>query len=65
MLTHHLKNGAKKVILSSPSLNHDEIKTIVIGVNDHLLDGTETISNASCTTNNAAPMIAIMDKYLK
>jgi glyceraldehyde 3-phosphate dehydrogenase len=64
VLNHHLKNGAKKVILSAPSSNYDEIKTIVIGVNDHLLDGSETIiSNASCTTNNAAPMIAIMDKY--
>ena len=64
VLNHHLKNGAKKVILSAPSSNYDEIKTIVIGVNDHLLAGSETIiSNASCTTNNAAPMIAIMDKY--
>lgn len=59
-LAEHLKAGAKKVILSAPS-EDDSIKTIVIGVNDKLLDGTETIvSNASCTTNNAAPMLAVI-----
>jgi glyceraldehyde 3-phosphate dehydrogenase len=62
-LQHHLDNGAKQVILSVPALE-DSIKTIVIGVNDHLLDGTETIlSNASCTTNNAAPMIALIKEH--
>ncbi|MFD1614644.1 type I glyceraldehyde-3-phosphate dehydrogenase [Gelatiniphilus marinus] len=61
-LQHHLKNGAKRVILSVPPIE-DDIKTIVIGVNDTSIDGTETlISNASCTTNNAAPMIDIIDK---
>lgn len=65
-LNNHIKNGAKKVILSSPSSDINDIKTIVVGVNDSVLDGTETIiSNASCTTNNAAPMIAIMDKHFK
>lgn len=59
-LAEHLQAGAKKVILSSPSAD-ESIKTIVIGVNDQLLDGTETIiSNASCTTNNAAPMLAVI-----
>lgn len=57
----HLKAGAKKVILSAPPLE-DSIKTIVLGVNDHILDGAENIiSNASCTTNNAAPMIQIIN----
>lgn len=57
----HLKNGAKCVILSVPSIDND-IKTIVMGVNDYLIDGSETIvSNASCTTNNAAPMISIIN----
>lgn len=52
----------QKVILSAPS-EIDSIKTIVLGVNEHLLDGTETIvSNASCTTNNAAPMMHIINK---
>lgn len=57
----HLEAGAKKVILSAPPLD-DSIKTVVIGVNEKILDGSETIiSNASCTTNNAAPMIKIID----
>ncbi len=57
----HIIAGAKKVILSAPS-EVDEIKTVVLGVNDNILDGSETIiSNASCTTNNAAPMMKILD----
>ena len=53
--------GAKRVILSAPS-EVDNIKTVVLGVNEHILDGTETIiSNASCTTNNAAPMMKIIN----
>ena len=61
-LEYHLKNGAKRVILSVPPID-DTIKTIVLGTNENILDGTETIiSNASCTTNNAAPMIAIINE---
>ncbi|NNC49791.1 MAG: type I glyceraldehyde-3-phosphate dehydrogenase [Flaviramulus sp.] len=61
-LQHHIKNGAKQVILSVPPIE-DDIKTIVIGVNSDTIDGNETIiSNASCTTNNAAPMIDIINK---
>ena len=57
----HIIAGAKKVILSAPS-EVDTIKTVVLGVNEHILDGTEKIiSNASCTTNNAAPMIKVID----
>lgn len=58
----HTLAGAKKVILSAPS-EVPEIKTIVLGVNENILDGTENIvSNASCTTNNAAPMIKIINE---
>lgn len=61
-LNAHILAGAKKVILSAPS-EVDTIKTVVLGVNDSILDGTETIiSNASCTTNNAAPMIQVINK---
>ncbi|TDP00787.1 type I glyceraldehyde-3-phosphate dehydrogenase [Flavobacterium sp. 245] len=61
-LNAHLDAGAKKVILSAPS-EVDTIKTVVLGVNENILDGNETIvSNASCTTNNAAPMIKIIDE---
>jgi glyceraldehyde 3-phosphate dehydrogenase len=53
----HTKAGAKKVVLSAPAKDAD-IKTVVLGVNDHLLDTSDMIiSNASCTTNCAAPMI--------
>ena len=57
----HILSGAKKIILSAPS-EVPEIKTVVLGVNEHILDGTETIiSNASCTTNNAAPMMKVIN----
>ncbi len=58
----HLAAGAKKVVLSSPSKGKDDMKTIVMGVNDNTITGEEKIiSNASCTTNNAAPMLKILD----
>lgn len=58
----HVKSGAKKVILSAPP-EDDRIKTIVFGVNEHILDGSElVISNASCTTNNAAPMMKVINE---
>ena len=61
-LNTHVLIGAKKVILSAPS-EDDAIKTVVLGVNDEILDGSEIIiSNASCTTNNAAPMLKVIDE---
>lgn len=61
MLSHHLKNGAKKVILSVPPPKND-IKMIVYGVNEGIIDKNDhIISNASCTTNNAAPMIKVIN----
>lgn len=61
-LQHHITNGAKRVILSVPP-EDDSIKMVVLGVNQHLLTGEETIiSNASCTTNNAAPMIKVINE---
>jgi len=60
LLQHHISNGAKRVILSVPP-EDNEIKTIVLGVNEAILDGSELIvSNASCTTNNAAPMVKVI-----
>jgi glyceraldehyde 3-phosphate dehydrogenase len=57
----HIISGAKKVILSAPS-EVPEIKTVVLGVNERILDGSEIIvSNASCTTNNAAPMMKVIN----
>lgn len=57
----HLKAGAKQVIISAPSSDR-EVPTVVLGVNDHLIDlSAPVLSNASCTTNNVAPMVKILD----
>ncbi|RZK48308.1 MAG: type I glyceraldehyde-3-phosphate dehydrogenase [Pedobacter sp.] len=59
----HLNAGAKQVILSAPSADKD-IPTVVMGVNDSEVNFQESIlSNASCTTNNVAPLIKLLDKY--
>ncbi len=58
----HIKSGAKKVIISAPA-NDEDIKSIVLGVNDEILTGDEDIvSNASCTTNCAAPMVKVLEE---
>lgn len=60
-LQNHLIQGAKKVLLSVPPAD-DSIKTIVLGVNENLISENDNIiSNASCTTNNAAPMIQVIN----
>ena len=60
LATQHLTAGAKKVILSAPPKS-EGIKTVVLGINDTNIDGTEDlISNASCTTNAAAPLIEVL-----
>ena len=59
-LEQHISSGAKKVILCVPPVD-DQIKMIVAGVNDHMLTPEDCIiSNASCTTNNAAPMLKLI-----
>ncbi|HAG49477.1 MAG TPA: type I glyceraldehyde-3-phosphate dehydrogenase, partial [Cryomorphaceae bacterium] len=62
-LSLHLTAGAKKVGLSAPA--KDDVKTIVLGVNDHLLTRDDLVfSNASCTTNCLAPMMKVLnDKF--
>ena len=60
-LIHHVKNGAKKVIVSAPCKNAD--KTIVIGVNEEILAKEDKIiSAASCTTNCLAPVVNVLNK---
>ncbi len=56
----HLTAGAKRVIISAPTKS-DGVATVVLGVNDKDIAGKEIISNASCTTNSAAPMAAVLD----
>lgn len=59
LLTPHLKM-AKRVILSAPPL--DNTKTVVMGINEFQIDTEDRIlSNASCTTNSAAPLIKVVD----
>ena len=61
-LEKHLKAGAKKVILAA-SPEGDDVKMVVLGVNDYKLNESDSIvSNASCTTNCAAPMVQIIDE---
>ena len=56
----HIKNGAKKVIVSAPCKNAD--KTIVFGVNEKILTRSDLIiSAASCTTNCLAPVVSILN----
>lgn len=56
----HIGAGAKKVLISAPGKG--DMKTIVYGVNDNILDGTEKIvSAASCTTNCLAPVLKVIN----
>lgn len=58
----HLLAGAKQVIISAPSPDK-EVPTVVLGINDRDFDwNTPIFSNASCTTNNVAPLIKILDE---
>ncbi len=63
----HIENGAKKVVISAPAKDGDgigtqEIKgeTILLGVNENKFGTCDITSNASCTTNAASPLIAIL-----
>ena len=63
-LNYHIKNGADRCILSVPPTDNS-IKMVVLGVNDDILTADDKIvSNASCTTNNAAPMLDVMHQKI-
>lgn len=56
----HIDAGAKKVLISAPGKGG--VKMVVLGVNDHIIEPTDTIiSNASCTTNCLAPMVRVLE----
>lgn len=57
----HIEAGAKKVIISAPAKGGG-VPGIVMGINHHHIPNVDIISNASCTTNCVAPMVAILDK---
>lgn len=57
----HLKAGAKKVVISAPAKD-EGIKTVVLGVNEEVVEKTDKIlSNASCTTNCIAPIMKVLE----
>ncbi|MDE0722758.1 MAG: type I glyceraldehyde-3-phosphate dehydrogenase [Flavobacteriales bacterium] len=56
----HLEAGAKKVVISAPASG--DLKTIVLGVNQDILEDSDVIiSAASCTTNCLAPLVKVLD----
>lgn len=62
-MLHITASGARKVIISAPAKDeHENVKYIVLGVNDDQIDRNDlVISNASCTTNSVAPLIKVLD----
>ena len=59
----HIEAGARKVIISAPAkAEADDIKYVVLGINEQIISPEDVIiSNASCTTNCVAPMIKVLD----
>lgn len=59
----HINAGARKVIISAPAKDEQQdVKYIVLGINDHIISDSDLIlSNSSCTTNCVAPMIKVLD----
>ncbi|RLB13077.1 MAG: type I glyceraldehyde-3-phosphate dehydrogenase [Deltaproteobacteria bacterium] len=64
LLKKHLKAGAKKVLLTVPPKDKSgEVKVVLMGVNDHILQSSDVlVSNASCTTNCLAPMAKVLNE---
>lgn len=62
----HIKAGAKRVVISAPAKGeeNDEQGTVLLGVNDDKFNTCTVTSNASCTTNSATPVIAILDSVI-
>src|SRR3546814_2158193 len=59
----HLRAGAKRVVLSAPP-KEKTVPTVVLGVNDaSAFSESRIISNASCTTNNVAMLIKVLDDH--
>lgn len=62
----HLDAGAKKVVITAPAKGESTTKgeTILLGVNEEKFGTCDITSNASCTTNAVAPLVAILDEAL-
>jgi glyceraldehyde 3-phosphate dehydrogenase len=61
----HLTGGAKRVVISAPAKGDESLgATVLMGVNIQKLETCPVTSNASCTTNSASPVIAILDEAI-
>ncbi len=60
----HIQSGAKKVVITAPAKGEGIGETILMGVNEEKFGTCDVTSNASCTTNAASPLIAILDENL-
>ncbi|MEK7104812.1 MAG: glyceraldehyde 3-phosphate dehydrogenase NAD-binding domain-containing protein [Patescibacteria group bacterium] len=64
----HIAAGAKKVVITAPTKEEagkpEKVETILLGVNENKFGTCDITSNASCTTNAASPLIAILDEAL-
>ncbi|MDJ0733491.1 MAG: type I glyceraldehyde-3-phosphate dehydrogenase [Nostocaceae cyanobacterium] len=60
--SNHLQAGAKRVVISAPTKDPEQVKTLLMGVNHHLFDPVKDaiVSNASCTTNCLAPVAKVI-----
>jgi len=61
----HLAAGAKRVVISAPGKGDAaQGATVLMGINEEKLSTCQISSNASCTTNAASPVIAILDEAI-
>jgi glyceraldehyde 3-phosphate dehydrogenase len=60
----HVTAGARRVVISAPAKDEQGGATVLMGVNEEKLKTCAVSSNASCTTNAASPVIAILDEAL-
>jgi glyceraldehyde 3-phosphate dehydrogenase len=64
----HLDAGAKRVVVTAPMKDDPvpgvEGATVLLGINEEKLETCEITSNASCTTNAASPVLAILDEAI-
>jgi glyceraldehyde 3-phosphate dehydrogenase len=59
----HIDAGAKHVVITAPA-NGEGGKIVLMGLNEDKFSGNQVTSNASCTTNAASPVIAILDEAI-
>lgn len=63
----HIKAGARRVVITAPSKDAEgapAAATALVGVNEDAIAGCPVTSNASCTTNAASPLIAVLDEAI-